>query len=151
MKFEHLETTFDDYSSKELVVSYLLNDKLGVEIRLDYDILCMNIYYEPDSCPTYVPYGEQSVLLDDGKGDICEIETDGCCRAIKTTYYDREFENQLTELSEKDIIKYSGLSEEEFKKDIEELERLAEKEGDTFLRNYYMDDYSRLPNLILED
>lgn len=96
-------------------------------IILNYSELRDNAVYEwgEDGESTYVPYGEQSVLLDDGKGTveqvtISEIEPDDF-------YYELQDE---TVIRRDDAMEILEVTDEEMKK----IEALAGKLGDKYLR-----------------
>lgn len=54
---------------------------LYIQVDLTCEISDVDVEWEPDGEPTYVPYGEQSVMYDDGKGGVESIDASNAISA----------------------------------------------------------------------
>lgn len=138
--FETVDHTFDgDSDGWELNVSGCIYHKdykkyPFVQIFVTADVSgCVNCEgsWEEDGSPTYVPYGEGSVMLDDGKGsfEVESIDADVNIEHI-SFYSDESCSIEMTE--EQAFLGILKLSEDDAKalhqKLVDELSRTASEE-----------------------
>lgn len=102
--------------------------KTFVTYKLGYTDILENAEFEweADGAPTYVPYGSQSVLFDDGKGGVESVNV-GILEPDEEAY--QLDENDVARAT---VLQVLGLTEEQLIK----IEASATKLAGTYLKNY---------------
>lgn len=145
----------DDYDIDEFSSEWINGwisgtvDKKDSEYILGYKADCygsVEVDWEADGSPTYVPYGNQSVLYDDGRGGIDSVEVDDC--EVGDIEWTGEDDVDLSEDEAKALLK---VTDEEYKQLLgmiagawqEAAQAYAENNTDALeeQREYSRDDY----------
>lgn len=120
-----------------------VSDDQEVWLRFVYNDVLENAEFEweADGQPTYVPYGEQSVLLDDGKGDVESVD-------IGELEPDEEFYETLDEvvLSKEDVLNILKIDEEQLTKLEKAARKIASKYLKPIIEEHVKDDASFWPD-----
>lgn len=114
---------------------YSEND-LWVNAYTDFDRNDFDFEYEPDGAATYVPYGEQSVMYDDGKGSLDKVTAPDLDITAQFENYNGE------KLDTETVIKNFKLTEEQA---VEILKETA-SHANSFLRNEIEDTFINNPD-----
>ena len=105
-----------------------------LDVRVSTDDV--DIIYEPDGDPTFVPYGEGSVLLDSGKGGIDSINVGDCVSEI---IYQKSEDGGRTfiDISKEEALNILETTEEELNEVLKKIKKDCCNEVEEFLDSYY--------------
>lgn len=130
-----IEAVDQDFYSDEGTAYFAigLHDKwVTAKCKLSCDSGMIGYSIRRDS-PTYVPYGERSVLYDDGGIEVTYISAAGACMCDDIVYADEEDKKEMTR---EEALKFLGCTDD----DLKEVERLIEDDAlDDYI--YYVEDY----------
>ena len=146
---QDLEFQFDDYDLStdggKVYFSIWNSDDPSKVVLVTVEVSCdtdsVNFDWEPDGAPTYVPYGEGSVLYDNGEGGLDSVDASNSCSSDDITYQN-ESEEDITEEQALDILE---CSKEELDRCVNLLKVAAESQAAEWLEDYYLDNPPEKP------
>lgn len=142
---EGIDVEVDDYDVRDHTNEYIEAEAHGyidakslsefIIFTADYSAN-VEVEWEPDGDPTYVPYGDRQVLFDDGKGGIDSVSvSNGCIDDWQWKTEDGE------ELSDERVKELLGLNDEGFKALLDRIEGEVSGLVDIYAEEY--DGYER--------
>ena len=116
------------------------NPDVGITVffEVSWESDSFEFEWEPDGEPTYVPYGNTSVMYDDGRGGLESVEVYADC----DDYHFIELETNMdegTDLTREQVLQILGCSEEELRRLIKEIEEKVVDHTKDLLVDYYSD------------
>ncbi len=141
-EFEVQDRSFENFEDGGYVTIAIYHpESNAVEdtVYIDY-IVCVDkqeidFVWEADGEPTYVPYGNQSVLYDDGSGGPDYAEIGNCCSIDDFEIKDHEY----SDLSINKACEKINCSVPDLTNMIEALKPLVIYEMHDYLENYFSD------------
>lgn len=115
------------------------NNEVGVSVffEVSWDSSNFEFYWEPDGEPTYVPYGDTSVMYDSGEGGLESVDV----YADWDNYYFIELgeSSDGTKLTKEQVLQILGCSEEELDLLMKEIADKVISHAEESLIDYYED------------
>ncbi len=147
-KFDVVDSELDGENSWAGVAVWLPEDEsrcVHIDCGVLFDKYALDVTWEPDSDPTYVDYGSQSVLYDDGKGGVESVDASSAVERTGENIFLTEDGEEIDQVKSCEIL---GCTEEELKEIISVAEGMAEAEIIRYAQNHYSDpDYwSEIPS-----
>ena len=144
------EDGYEYWSNFYLYLKNKNNSKIlicGATAILDYDENSLEFQWEPDGEPTYVPYGNASVLYDSGEGSLESVDTSQALDFKEINLYSINDTNNPDEweeepLGQDDIIlmlEDMGISIDEFEDVIKVIKERTIEMADKSIQDYYDD------------
>jgi len=145
-----INVELDDYDielREDHVVAYMRlssvdNSDVGVELHFEYNDYVANAEFswEPDTAPTYVPYGEIYVMYDNGKGSLDSVHISEMVPEDEVYKLDNG-----DQINREEVLQILQVNEEQLQK----LEKAARKLASDVLRKrvaqYIADDSDYWP------
>lgn len=115
------------------------NNEVGVSVffEVSWDSDSFEFYWEPNGEPTYVPYGDTSVMYDSGEGGLESVDV----YADWDDYYFIELgeSSDGTKLTKEQVLQILGCSEEELDLLMKEIKDKVIIHTEELLVEYYED------------
>lgn len=107
-----------------------------VEAKVEIDESKIEFVWEEDRSPTYVPYGERSVLFSSGNRELEEIHIEDAVKIIddEMIFFNPDDDKYLNEEEVEELLK---INKDEYKAIIDDLKLLIQEDTEEFIVEYY--------------
>lgn len=145
LSFEYVDSNLDMIADKCIIYGaiYKTIEKMNLEkdinviFEVRWDSANIEFNWESDGAATYVPYGEQSVLYDDGKGGLDSVDVSGIADIYS---YDYKYNDKI--ITEEQAIELLGCSQEDFNEAVTELCKIVPLITENLIEDYYDDPWN---------
>lgn len=108
---------------------------ITIAFEVDWDEDAVDITWEPDGEPTYVPYGSTWALYDSGEGGLESVDASGA--SFVADHYLLSYNNLDNDLFEEEVLEILQCSEADLKSIIDEAAKVVERNIDVYLEEWY--------------